>query len=52
MATPRQRATGTILTLLRIVIAGVFGLRSPFYREAMVEAYFGFSLASVVILHL
>jgi hypothetical protein len=49
---PLNRATKYLLTLLLVVLAAWLGTGAQFYREALVSAFFGIALASVVIIHL
>jgi hypothetical protein len=48
----KHRLTKIALTLLLIAAAVMLGFGRQFYTEAMVDAFFGFALASVVIIHL
>jgi PAP2 superfamily len=41
-----------VLTLLLVACAAAFGTSKSFYAQALVDAFFAFALASVVILHL
>lgn len=41
-----------LLTVALIAAAGALGLSSSFYSEALIDAFFAFALASVVILHM
>ena len=49
---PLNRATKYLLTLLLVVLAAWLGTSAQFYREALVSAFFGIALASVIIIHL
>lgn len=45
-------AIKALLTLLLIVCAAMLSFSAQFYREALVDAFFAFALAGVVIIHL
>ncbi|MGB0035382.1 MAG: phosphatase PAP2 family protein [Candidatus Acidiferrales bacterium] len=47
-----NRAVKIILTLALAASAAGFATSSQFYTEALVDAFFGFALSSIVILHL
>lgn len=49
---PLNRTVKVILTAVLTACAGALGSSSSFYNEALLDAFFGFALASVVILHL
>ena len=49
---PMKWPVKMLLTAALFVLAGTLGLSSSFYSEALVDAFFAFALASVVILHL
>jgi hypothetical protein len=49
---PLNRATKYLLTLLLLALAAWLGTSAQFYREALVSAFFGIALASVIIIHL
>ena len=49
---PLNRATRYSLTLLLVALAAWLGTSAQFYREALVYAFFGIALASVIIIHL
>src|SRR5271156_72730 len=51
MALSKHHAAKIILTLLLIASVAALASSSQFYREALVDAFFAFALASVVILH-
>src|SRR5690348_7748183 len=52
MTTGTSYAIRVLLTLLLIVCAAMLSSSGQFYREALVDAFFAFALASVVIIHL
>lgn len=47
-----NRATKYLLSLLLVALAAWLGTSAQFYREALVSAFFGIALASVIIIHL
>lgn len=49
---PLNRAAKYLLTLLLVALAAWLGTSAQFYREALVSAFFGIALASVIIIHL
>ena len=51
MAIRRNDAPRVLLTLLLIVCAAALAASFQFYREALVDTFFAFALASVLILH-
>lgn len=51
MAITRHLAFKIVLTLFLIVCAGAFAFSNQFYTEAMVDSFFAFALAGVLILH-
>lgn len=52
MARLRQHSFKMAFTLVLLFCGGALGCSRQFYTEAMVDAFFGLALASVVILHL
>ncbi len=48
----KHRLGKIVLTVLLVVAAVMLGVARQFYTEAMVDAFFAFALASVVIIHL
>ena len=48
---PLSRATKILLTLPLVAIAAWLGSSAQFYNEALVSAFFGIALASVLIIH-
>ena len=48
---PLTRATKVLLTLPLLAAFAWLGCSAPFYNEALVSAFFGFALASVLIIH-
>jgi hypothetical protein len=48
---PLTRATKIVLTLPLIAAFAWLGCSAQFYNEALVSAFFGFALASVIIIH-
>jgi hypothetical protein len=48
---PLTRATKIILTLPLVAALAWLGSSAHFYNEALVSAFFGFALASVIIIH-
>jgi hypothetical protein len=51
MAISKNLAAKVALTLLLLACAGASAFSNQFYREAMVDSFFAFALASVLILH-
>jgi hypothetical protein len=51
MAITKNAAVKVVLTLLLLVCAGAFAFSNQFYTDAMVDSFFAFALASVLILH-
>jgi hypothetical protein len=49
---PLTRTTKILLTLPLMAIAAWLGASATFYSEALVSAFFGLALASVIIIHL
>jgi hypothetical protein len=52
IADNRHRLAKIFLTSLLVLVAAMLGVGRQFYTEAMVDAFFAFALASVVIIHL
>jgi hypothetical protein len=52
VAGDKYRLVKIVLTLLLVVVAVILGVGRQFYAEAMVDAFFAFALASVVIIYL
>jgi hypothetical protein len=52
MTTATRRAARIILTLLLVLIGAMLAFSASFYSEALVDAFFAFALASVLIIHL
>jgi hypothetical protein len=52
VAGDKHRLVKIVLTVPLVGAALVLGLSRQFYTEAMVDAFFGFALASVLIIHL
>jgi hypothetical protein len=48
---PLTRASKILLTLPLVAAFVWLGCSAPFYNEALVSAFFGFALASVIIIH-
>jgi|ERR1700674_1749766 len=48
---PLTRAAKMILTLPLVAAAGWLGTNAQFYNEALVSAFFGLTLASVLVIH-
>jgi hypothetical protein len=48
---PLTRATKILLTLALVAAFAWLGCSTQFYNEALVSAFFGFALASVLIIH-
>ena len=49
---PLNRATKILLTLPLVAVAAWLGTSAQFYNEALISAFFGLALASVIIIHL
>jgi hypothetical protein len=50
MSNSKNLALKIVLTLLLLVCAGAFAFSNQFYTEAMVDSFFAFALASILIL--
>ncbi len=51
MGSKKRVLVQSLLTAVVLVAVGMLGFSSTFYGEALVDAFFGLALASVVILH-